>query len=926
MLTNAFRNFRALPFAVLLIFATALPVMAGPFEDAVGKFANDEYSDTEEAVGVLATGGNPLAYAIISALQDGRLMADPDTKKVYVTQPDGKNIDAATGLPVAGIPDSAAAVRLNNRLRRTVEAALGGLTLLSPDPAKRIQAAQSVFKTHDETMLPVIDGALQNETNKGAKLAFTEARAAILLFKEDATDNEKLEAIATIKARGDQEALALLTGLTGDQPPAIARAAANATSAIQSNLALWSTVQNAWYGLSLGSVLLLAAIGLAITFGVMGVINMAHGEMVMIGAYVTFVVQETIRTSYPGLFDYSLLIAVPLAFVVAGAIGILIERSIIRFLYGRPLETLLATWGLSLVLQQAVRTMFGPTNREVGNPSWMSGAFEIGQITITYNRLWILCFTLAVFAILLAMLRYTSLGLEMRAVTQNRRMAASMGIATSRVDALTFGLGSGDRRNRRRGAVADRQCQSQSRSELYYQFLHGGGVWRRRQSVGHAGRRVHPRHRQQVPGAGRRRSARQDRHSCPYHPVHSETPARPVRTQGAGGGSMMPHVLTRSLDRSAAVFLILVAAVGVLVPLSNLLLPAGSLFQVPTYLVALFGKYVCYAILALAIDLIWGYCGILSLGHGAFFALGGYAMGMYLMRQIGSRGVYGNPLLPDFMVFLNYPRLPWYWHGFDMFWFAALMVIVVPGLLAFCFGWLAFRSRVTGVYLSIITQAMTYALLLGFFRNDFGFGGNNGLTDFKDILGFNVQADGTRAALFALSCLALIAGFLICRAVVTSKLGKVLIAIRDAESRTRFLGYRVESYKLFVFTLSACMAGVAGALYVPQVGIINPSEFAPGNSIEAVIWVAVGGRGTLIGAALGAVVVNYAKTVFTSGPLAPYWLFMLGALFILVTLLLPKGIIGTFNAWWEPWKAQRMTANAESAAREDGVSEPNMAE
>ena len=256
------------------------------------------------------------------------------------------------------------------------------------------------------------------------------------------------------------------------------------------------------------------------------------------------------------------------------------------------------------------------------------------------------------------------------------------------------------------------------------------------------------------------------------------------------------------------------------------------------------------------------------------------------------------------------------------------MVILVPGLLAFCFGWLAFRSRVTGVYLSIITQAMTYALLLAFFRNDFGFGGNNGLTDFKDILGFNVQADGTRAALFALSCLALIIAFLICRAVVTSKLGKVLIAVRDAESRTRFLGYRVESYKLFVFTLSACMAGVAGALYVPQVGIINPGEFAPGNSIEAVIWVAVGGRGTLIGAALGAVVVNYAKTFFTSGSLAPYWLFMLGALFILVTLLLPKGIIGTFNAWWEPWKAQRMaaSANAASAAREDGVSEPNMAE
>jgi urea transport system permease protein len=444
VLIDVSHRLRALALALLLIAATAVPALAGPFEDAVAKFANDEFSDTEEAVGVLATGGNPLAYTIISALQDGRLMADPDTKKVYVTQPDGKNIDAATGAPVASVPDSAAAVRLNNRLRRTVEAALGALTLSSPDPDKRIAAAQSVFKTHDETMLPVIDGALKKETNKAARLAFTEARAAILLFKEDATDAEKLEAIATVKARGDQEALALLTGLAGsDQPPAIARAAANATSAIQSHLAIWSAVQNAWYGVSLGSVLLLAAIGLAITFGVMGVINMAHGEMVMIGAYVTFAVQEVIRTSFPALFDYSLLMAVPLAFITAGLIGIVIERSIIRFLYGRPLETLLATWGLSLVLQQAVRTMFGPTNREVGNPSWMSGAFELGQITITYNRLWILCFTLAVFAILLAMLRYTSLGLEMRAVTQNRRMAASMGIATSRVDALTFGLGSG---------------------------------------------------------------------------------------------------------------------------------------------------------------------------------------------------------------------------------------------------------------------------------------------------------------------------------------------------------------------------------------------------------------------------------------------------------------------------------------------------
>jgi urea transport system permease protein len=439
---NAFDRLRSLVLSIFLITALAAPAFAAAFEDAVAKFANDEFSDTDEAIGEVAASGNPLAFPIVSALQDGRLSADPDTKKVYITQEDGKIIDAATGVAVEKLPDNAAEVRLNNRLRRTVEAALGSLTLMSPDPGKRIAAAQSVFRSHEESALAAIDNALANETNRGAKAAFTQARAAVILYKSDASDAEKLDAIATVKARGDQEALAILTGLS-EQPPLIAKAAASAISSIQSTLAIWSAVQNAWYGLSLGSVLLLAAIGLAITFGVMGVINMAHGEMVMLGAYTTFVVQEIIRTSYPGLFDYSLLIAVPLAFIVSGGIGVVIERSIIRFLYGRPLETLLATWGLSLVLQQAVRTAFGPTNREVGNPSWMSGAFELGQITITYNRLWILCFTMAVFAILLVMLRYTALGLEMRAVTQNRRMAASMGIATSRVDALTFGLGSG---------------------------------------------------------------------------------------------------------------------------------------------------------------------------------------------------------------------------------------------------------------------------------------------------------------------------------------------------------------------------------------------------------------------------------------------------------------------------------------------------
>ena len=389
---------------------------------------------------------------------------------------------------------------------------------------------------------------------------------------------------------------------------------------------------------------------------------------------------------------------------------------------------------------------------------------------------------------------------------------------------------------------------------------------------------------------------------------------------------MITQMLFRALDRKAIWLVAALVFIAIAIPVANLVIPEGNPLHLPNYAVPLFGKYLNYAMLALALDLVWGYCGILSLGHAAFFALGAYAMGMYLMRQIGARGVYANPILPDFMVFLNYHDLPWFWHGFDLWWFAFLMVLFVPGLLAFAFGWFAFRSRVTGVYLSIITQAMTYALLLAFFRNDLGLGGNNGLTDFKDILGFNVQAPWTRASLFMASAFALIVGFVICRVIVSSKFGKVLVAIRDAEARTRFLGYRVEAYKLFVFTLSACMAGVAGALYVPQVGIINPSEFSPGNSIEAVIWVAVGGRGTLTGAVLGAVLVNYGKTYFTSGFLAPYWLFLLGGLFVAVTLLLPRGIVGTIHHWSAQWRERRAAAGAAPEAVRVSDAAPRPAE
>lgn len=368
---------------------------------------------------------------------------------------------------------------------------------------------------------------------------------------------------------------------------------------------------------------------------------------------------------------------------------------------------------------------------------------------------------------------------------------------------------------------------------------------------------------------------------------------------------MITAFLFQKLDRGVFIAAAILIAAAFAVPVLNLLTAPDHQLHVPTYMVSLLGKYLTYALLALALDLVWGFCGILSLGHAAFFALGGYAMGMYLVRQIGVRGVYGNPDLPDFMVFLNWKELPWYWFGFDHFWFAFLMVLLVPGLLAFVFGWFAFRSRVTGVYLSIITQAMTYALMLAFFRNEMGFGGNNGLTDFKDILGFNIQADGTRASLFAISAIVLAMALVFSSAVVKSKFGKVLVSVRDAESRTRFLGYRPENYKLFIFTVSAMMAAVAGALYVPQVGIINPGEFAPANSIEVVIWTAVGGRATLVGPVIGAVLVNFGKSVFTTA-FPEMWLFVLGALFVAVTLFLPKGIVGTFRSFM----ASRQSARA----------------
>jgi urea transport system permease protein len=432
--------------AAFFLFAVSLHAplaVAGPFEDALPKLAADSFADTADAITAIAASGHNEAEPVVSGIVAGNVLFDPATKSVYLRAADGKLKNLATGTIEEKAPDGLKTVRQNNRVRTTVDAALGTLRLVSPDVKKRLDAANAVFKSRDASALQLIETALAKETDPRVKKALGEARAAILIAAPNTTEKDRIAAIQLIGAKGDQDAISLLRAVPASASADVKAATAAAITAVERSLAFWEVGQNVWYGLSLGSVLLLAAIGLAITFGVMGVINMAHGERVMIGAYVTFVVQEVIRQSYPGLFDYSLAIALPLAFLTAGFVGVLIERGIIRFLYGRPLETLLATWGLSLILQQAIRTAFGPTNREVGAPSWMSGALEIGGLAITYNRLWIIVFSLSVFVALLFVLRFTRFGLEMRAVTQNRRMASSMGIKTSYVDALTFGLGSG---------------------------------------------------------------------------------------------------------------------------------------------------------------------------------------------------------------------------------------------------------------------------------------------------------------------------------------------------------------------------------------------------------------------------------------------------------------------------------------------------
>ncbi len=431
---------------VWLCISFASPGFAQTLEALMAKLPDGNFSQREEVVREIAATGDDRAAKLLEVLSEGSLhQRKSDGAILWVTgsRRDLTGADPLTGENLGPVePRSTSAIKVNNSLRRTIRAAIGSLRLMHPDPVRRMEAAEAAFNAPDATQLEAIEAALVAEQDSDVAAALTQARAVTIL-ETDAPLSDRVAAISVIGERGGRGALNALAGYRASDEPEIAVAAAEAVAKIERTQAMWAQVQNVWFGLSLGSVLLLAAVGLAITFGVMGVINMAHGELIMLGAYTTFVVQEFIRTSMPELFDWSLLIAAPLAFLVAGGVGVAIERGIVRHLYGRPLETLLATWGVSLVLQQLVRSLFGPSNREVGNPSWMSGAFEVGEMLVTWNRFYIILFAVAVFAGLLLLLRGTALGLQMRAVTQNRAMAAEMGIRTGRVDALTFGLGAG---------------------------------------------------------------------------------------------------------------------------------------------------------------------------------------------------------------------------------------------------------------------------------------------------------------------------------------------------------------------------------------------------------------------------------------------------------------------------------------------------
>ena len=746
----------------------------------------------------------PARLPLLKALQQENLYTD--SQKKAFTRIDGEMVALGAAKSAEG---TTKAVRLTNRLRVLTVTALATHQLVSDSVTERRHAARQLQRDAQPDMLGFLQQRANRETDDVTRQSLRLALANLQLASPQA--ETRLNAVELLGQSDDPDVQATLTPFTRAQTEPDARvraAAAESLDRIQHRLMWGELLGQAFMGLSLGSVLLLAALGLAITYGLLGVINMAHGEMLMLGAYATWMVQQVMAQWMPQWLALYPVVALPVAFCLTAGIGMVLERTVIRHLYGRPLETLLATWGISLMLIQLVRMTFGAQNLEVANPAWLSGGVQVfANLTLPWNRIVVLGFVLLVLFFTWLILNKTRLGLNVRAVTQNRSMAACCGVPTGRVDMLAFGLGSG--------------------------IAGLGGV--ALSQLGNVG---------------------------------------PELGQGYIIDSFLVVVLGGVGQLAGSV----AAAFGLGI-FNKILEPQMG---------AVLGKLLCYAVVAVALDLVWGYAGMLSLGHGIFFALGGYAMGMYLMRQAAGDG------LPAFMSFLSWSELPWFWWGTQHFAWALVLIVTIPGLLALVFGWFAFRSKIKGVYFSIMTQALTYAGMLLFFRNETGFGGNNGFTGFTTLLGFSVTATTTRIALFLATVVLLLLALGTGYALAKSKFGRILTAVRDAENRLTFCGYDPRGFKLLVWTLSAVLCGLAGALYVPQVGIINPGEMSPTNSIEAAIWVALGGRGTLVGPVIGAALVNGAKSFFTVA-MPEYWQLFLGLIFIAVTLFLPRGVFGLFR-------------------------------
>jgi urea ABC transporter permease protein UrtC/urea ABC transporter permease protein UrtB len=768
------------------------------------------------------------------------------------------------------------------------------IALSTGPPDTRYGIALKFGNMRDPTVVPVLEQALAREQLPWVKASIVVAINKIRLFDPDVA-TRRTAADYFAQHRSESALSSLRDALAKEKDPDVARILRPAISNIEGYVRVRSVVGYLFEGISLSSVLLIMSLGLAITFGVMGIINMAHGEMLMLGSYTAYVLQELFVAHFPKHADYYFLVALPVSVVAVGCVGFVLERGVLRHLYGRPLESLLVTWGIGMILQQGARLYFGDQT-SVNPPSWFRGGWEIMPgLIFPYSRIFIIVLSLLCLLAVYLILNGSSIGLQMRAVMRNRSMAAAMGISTRKVDALTFALGTavaglGGCALSLIGTV-DPEVGKTYIVDSFMVVVLGGvgklvGTVLASLTIGMSNKLLEP----AIGGTASAVYAKvlvlvivilflQRKPTGLFPPKERTTEAMEVTSEGIGVQGGEGKGWTSTLPTG----FILAALLLVVVPGLNL---SGALSD---YYLNLFGKYLSLAILALGMDLIWGYTGILSLGQAIFFGLGAYAMGMHMMLASAGKGVYGAAI-PDFMIWNRVFSLPFFWKPFRYFPFAAFSSLLLPALAAMAIGLLTFRRRVSGTYFAILTQAMAFATWLMFNRNELDLGGTNGLTDFRSFLGFSLRSPATLRSLYWITALTLMASFFACRWLTTSKMGLVLRATRDQERRLEFLGYSVPDFKVFIFAVAGLFAGLAGALYAPQVGIITPNEIGVIPSLEIVVWVAAGGRGTLIGAILGAVGVNAARSILTAR--APeWWPIILGSLFVAVVLFIPDGVV-----------------------------------